>query len=192
MAKITLKLNSKQLDNIKKKLNKLENELTSEDGPVFKYMLTIGNGYSEAVLSGMGKTTTGILTLKSFLGSTQSVNWKPLSPITRGRKAKNGWRLEIWMATGDTARAVKVFSKSERNSISVSAGIPSGSAEYEKALRVEFASDEGYVSIPGGRRYDGRALFTLLNTVFASNSKVIGKAIMKAVREAIVKINWGS
>lgn len=187
MAKLTLKLNKSNLANIEKKLNALEKELTAEGGIVFKYMLTVANGYREAVVSGMGKTEVGTLTLKSFLGTSQQVSWKPLAPVTTKKKAREGWKLEIWMATGQTADAVKVFSKSDMRSITVAAGIDPGSFEYEKAIQAEF----GGISSPGGKEYEGRALFTLLNIVFKSNSEKIKKAILRAVKEAIQNVGWG-
>lgn len=189
MAKLTLKLNSSDLARIKSKSATLEKILVQKEGPVFTYVMTIANGYTEAVVSGMGRTIDGMLTLKTFLNSAVSVKWKPNAPSTRKLKDSMGWSLEVWKASGATEKSVKVYSSSSSKSLEVFSGIDKADypAEYDKALRTEF----GGISHPGEKPFSGRALFTLLNVIFAQNSKAIMSEIHKAINESIEKVGWG-
>lgn len=188
MAKITLKLNKNDLAKILRNGKALEKELISETGAIYSYLFTIGDGYKEAVLSGIGKTTSGVLTLKSFLGTPQSVNWKRNANATIKHKLENNWSLEIWKASGEVENAVKVVEIKGSTTKEIFAGIdPATDPEaYEHAIRTEF----GAVSAPGGIPYKGRALFTLLNTVFASSTSKIVAEIERKLAEAIDK-HWG-
>lgn len=188
MAKVTCKLNKSDLSRILNRANAIERALTSSDGPVYSYVLTVSNGYVQAVLSGMGTTSTGVLTLKNFLGEAKSVSWEPLSEVTKRRKIANNWKLEIWMATGETAKAVKVVEEKGNAGFTIRAGIDSGSKEYEKAVQAEF----GGFSNPGDKPYNGRALFTLLNIVFKENVAKVEAGLMVAVRKAIKQSQWGT
>jgi len=189
MAKITLKLNSKDLEKLYKNAAKIEAELTSTEGPIYSYMLTIGNEYKEAVLSGIGKTFDGVLTLKSFLGEPQTVNWKKNAKATLALKKKNYWSLTIWKASGAVERAVKVAEIKSTNSKEIFSGLDKADdpEAYSHAINTEF----GAVSVPGDREYKGRALFTLLNAVFSSSTPKIVANIEKQLKEIINK-HWGS
>lgn len=188
MAKITLKLNKKDLDRILKKGQALEKDILSDSGAIYTYMLSIGNGYREAVLSGIGKTSTGVLTLKSFLGEPKSVKWRRNANSTIDLKKKNSWSLMIWKATGATEKAVKVIEIKGSSSKEVFAGIdPSKDPEaYEHAIRTEFAA----ISDPGQKPYEGRALFTLLSAVFAGSTAKIMAEIEDRLAKSIEK-HWG-
>jgi hypothetical protein len=190
MAKLAIKLVKKDLAALLRKGERLEKELTNPKGTVYKFLLTIANGYKEAVISGMGQTDTGILTLKSFLDTPVSVNWKPLSPSTLKLKAKAGWSLKIWKATGETENAVCVIDMPFGPFVDIFAGIDGTlfPEAYAKALRTEFGMDIAAMSDPGEKPLAKRALFTLLNAVLAEKADKVYEGVNKAIAEAIAKV----
>ena len=192
MANITLKLNASDLAKIYEKTALLEKNLLKKDGEVYKYVLTIGDGYTEAVISGMGTTVTGVATLKSFLGEAKSVKWKPNTKATIGKKVEMGWTLEVWKASGETEEATRDSFKitSSGTKIDMFAGIDG--TRFAEAFNHAYRTEFGVAASEGQTKFNGRALFTLLNVLLSEKSEVIRKGFYKAVEKEIKKIKWGS
>lgn len=176
---IGLKLNQADVNRIKQKINNIKNV----DAPghlVFKYRMNFLNAYADAIQSVMGEVhyTGGSETSDLILGKSFKVNWEGLSPTTVEIKREHGWELEIWEASGDTKRAVKV----QGNFAGISAS--TGKLEYEKALKAEFGDFNAFTQ----NRQPKRALFTLANELVLANKHIILAEIKKLIK---VDIGWG-
>lgn len=184
---ISIKFNSADVKRITGKLNKLkENCSTAEGSKLTRLVLTLADEYGKAIVSVMGVVDEegGSATSTPFLGHTFQVTWLGLSELTKRVKRKEGLTLEIWKATGKTAKAVKVkeFHKQYKE-LNVFIGIDSSTnpEEYEKAINNEFG---GY----NGIRDNSRALFTLANRAFLD----IREDIIREIKNVIFDgVNWG-
>lgn len=189
-----LKFNSADVKRITGKINKLKaNCNTAKGSPIAQFVITLADQYGKAIQSVMGVVdeTGGSATSSSFLGTNFQVGWIGLSERTIKLKRANGLTLEIWKATGQTQKAVKTktFNIPYRE-LSVFSGIDRSTDEeaYTRAMNNEYG---WYTDPKTGAAVDGnkRALFTLANEAFKSQSGTILAEIRKIVMGGV---NWGS
>lgn len=188
MAKITFTLNPADLARIIQKGTRIEKNLVLKQGEVYKYVFTVADGYNKAVLSGIGKTSTGVLSLREFLGEVKRTYWKPLHPDTLQYKASKGWTLQIWKASGAVEDAVRISVSKESTGIDLFSGIDGNKFPdaFKHAILAEYG---GKATEPPYGNVDDRALFTLLNILIKNNADVILKGISEAIQREINK-HW--
>lgn len=177
-----LKINETDLKRIEGKLNKLK-DFGKQGTKVYQYRLDLLENYKTAVTSLMGTVNAsgGVVSI-NFMDKSQMAYWEGLADSTIAlKKAKAGWRLEIWEASGETKRAVRVRRREGF------AGIDKATdpEAFRKALNTEF----GGTTVLDGPVWSERGLFTIANNIFKENKDLIVKAISKLIRE---DIRWGS
>ena len=177
-----ISFDSKDLKRIEGKLNKLK-DFGKQGTKVYQYRLDLLENYKTAIVSLMGTVNAnGGLVSINFLDKAQSTYWEGLSDSTiELKKAKAGWKLEIWEASGETKRAVKV--RSMEGFVGID-GTTDPNA-FKKALNVEF----GGTTILDGPVWAERGLFTIANNIFIQNKDLIVKTIAELLKE---DIGWGS
>lgn len=179
---ISIGFNSADLKRIEDKLKKLQ-RVDNQGHKVYQYRMDILENYKNAIVSLMGTVSaSGGLVSINFLDKTQMTYWESLADSTLAlKKAKGGWKLEIWEASGETKRAVKV----RRREGFVGIDRATDSEAFRKAISVEFGGN----ILEYGAAWAERGLFTIANNIFIQNKDLIVKAIGKLIVE---DIGWGT
>jgi hypothetical protein len=193
--KIAIKPRAGDLNRIAAKLTAWQKRIFAANGEVIEFLVEeVGEDYREAVVSGMGVVSEdgGSVTLKPFLGHPgPTANFQALSDKTRSKKRKQKtWNLNIWMASGATARAVQVHSpKTSARRVEVFSGILGSTHrdELEKALRVEHGFDDPSIL----ESWPARSLFTVLNAAIRQYRGAIARRLHAIIIEEARMVGWG-
>ncbi len=179
---IKIGFNPTDLKRIEDKLKKLRN-VDNQGHKVYQYRMDILENYKTAVVSLMGTVSaSGGMVSINFLDKSQVTYWEALADSTIAlKKAKGGWKLEIWEASGETKRSVKVRRREGFSGIDKS----TDPEAFRKAISVEFGGNV----LDHGTAWAERGLFTIANNVFIQNKDLIVKAIGKLIVE---DIGWGT
>ena len=197
MSGLTIDINSADLQRIRGKLAKIQNNIMDRDSFVLKYMIKLTNEYCETVASGMGTVDPGesaiggeyiTETLNSpFLGDKVTVRWLELSPRTVRMKEALHYdlRTTIWMASGQTRGAVRPQVKVFKHTASLFGGIDKSlnPEAYKRALAVETGAGEEST-------WEARALFARVNEIFVQHHAEIVAGIQAALRDTIKQSGW--
>lgn len=176
---VKLKVNMQDLGRIKGKLDKTVRDCESNPNSSFmRYKLTILSEYQKAIVSVMGvvpESGGGALS-REVLGESFQVRWKGLADVTLKLKTYYGYRLEIWEASGETKKAVKI----NGNFVGIDGSTDPGA--YAKAIEVEFGN-EG--------EYESRALFTVANALVLRHMPEIKARLKRGFIRTAVENGWG-
>lgn len=175
---VKLKVNQQDIARATAKLQKTVADCSNQTSSFAKYKFTILDEYRKAIVSVMGvvpESGGGALS-REVLGESFQVRWHGLSEWTLRLKTHYGYRLEIWEASGETKRAVKVTG----NFAGIDGDTDPGA--YAKAMEVEFGN-EG--------EYEARALFTVANAMILKHMPEIKARLKRGFIRTAVDNGWG-
>lgn len=195
MSKVSISIPKQSIKRLTKKLEKMQKLAFDSRGPVVHFLVEeVGAQYRDAILSGMGVVPPGggSVALKPVQGLQASVTFHALSDWTSEKKeAKRDWNLNIWMATGETADAVRVHPPTTTpRGAQVFSGIlgQTDRDALEKAILVEFGLDDEAIK----ESWEGRPLFTVLNAVLVRHRKQLFHNISQALKQTALAAGWGT
>lgn len=188
-----IEFNKNDLARIQGKLARLQDNCKGIKGtPVFDITLSYVTAYQTTIVKAMGSVegAQGGTPDLTYLGKSENVYWHALSSYTLEFQQKEGLSTAIWVATGETRKAVEHGVELEVSGPvkSFFAGLDKAKnpEEYQRAIETEFGGAAS--NFVNREQWPSRPLFTIANHIFASNKGVILAAIKQA---ALAGVNWG-
>lgn len=192
--KVNLKIDSRDLLALRRQAAGWQKRVQSSQGTLVHFLVEeFGRQYCEAIVSGMGVVphTGGTTVLAPVQGLQASATYHALSDRTVEKKDDRKWNLNIWMASGETARAVRTHkAKVAARRVTVFSGILGGGKDQE-ALEKAIQSEFGFEHPDIEEHWEGRPLFTVLNDLLLQHRETIYENIRRAVIQDALAAGWG-